>query len=213
LRLGAAFRATLLLGLSLRLHHHFHGPPIDYGALAAASAASWIGVPGPGEPVLIAAGVFAAQHRLDIVSVLVIAWAAATVGGIGGWLLGMKAGRTLLSAPGPLHRPRLKAVARGDQVFARIPVLAVLLAPSWVAGIHRVRARLFLPLNAIAAAIWACGIGLGAFYVGPTVIDVVNDVGWVTGIALLLLVAGTIAVTFTRRRRRGQRGGDAASAG
>jgi membrane protein DedA with SNARE-associated domain len=212
LRLGAALRATVLMGLSLRLHHHFHGPPIDYGALAAASAASWIGVPGPGEPVLIAAGVFAAQHRLDIVSVLLVAWAGATAGGIGGWLLGMKAGRTLLTAPGPLHRLRLRGVARGDQVFARFPVMAVLLAPSWVAGIHRVRARLFLPLNAIGAAIWACGIGLGAFYVGPTVIEVADDVGWGIGIALVLLVAGTIAAEVTRRRRRGQRDSDAASA-
>lgn len=213
MRLGAAFRATLVLGLSLRLHHHFHGPPIDYGALAAAAAASWIGVPGPGEPVLIAAGVFAAQHRLDIVSVLLVAWAGATAGGIGGWLLGMKAGRTLLSAPGPLHRLRLNGVARGDQIFARVPVLAVLLAPSWVSGIHRVSARLFLPLNAIGAAIWACGIGLGAFYVGPTVIELVDDVGWVIAIALALVVAGTIAAEITRRRRRGQRDGDAASAG
>ncbi len=212
MRLGPAVRITVLMGLSLRLHHHFHGPPIDYGALAAACAASWIGVPGPGEPVLIAAGVFAAQHRLDIVSVLLVAWAGATAGGVGGWLLGIKAGRTLLIAAGPLRRLRLKAIARGDQVFARFPVLAVLLAPSWVAGIHRVRARLFLPLNAIGAAIWGCGIGLGAFYLGPTVIDVANDVGWVIGIGLVLLVAATIAAELTRRRRRGQRDGDAASA-
>src|SRR2546421_13103109 len=36
----------------LAFHHHFHGAPFDYLGLAAAAAASWLGVPGPGEPVL-----------------------------------------------------------------------------------------------------------------------------------------------------------------
>ena len=70
-----AVNAVIAVALGLRLHHHFHGPPIDYLGLSAAAAASWIGVPGPGEPILIAAGVFAAKHRLDIVEVLLFAWA------------------------------------------------------------------------------------------------------------------------------------------
>ncbi|MEA2158573.1 MAG: hypothetical protein QOD66_953 [Solirubrobacteraceae bacterium] len=211
MRLGATLRAGLLLALSLRLHHHFHGAPIGYWALAAASAASWIGVAGPGEPVLIAAGVFAAKHRLDIASVLLVAWVGATAGGVAGWLLGLKGGRALLTAPGPLLRFRLKAIGRGEQVFARAPVLAVLLAPSWVAGIHGVRSRLFLPLNALGAVIWAGGIGLGAFYAGPAVLDVVGDLGWVIGTALVLLVLGTIGAEVLRRRRRSQRDGTASA--
>ena len=202
MRLGATLRAGVLLALSLRFHHHFHGAPIGYWALAAACAASWIGVAGPGEPVLIAAGVFAAKHRLDIVSVLLVAYVGATAGGVAGWLLGLKGGRALVTARGPLLRFRLKAIARGEQVFARAPVLAVLLAPSWVAGIHGVRSRVFLPLNALGAVIWAGGIGLGAFYAGPAVLDVVGDLGWVIGTALVLLVLGTIGAEVLRRRRR-----------
>lgn len=205
MRVGAALRITLLLGLTLRLHHHFRGAPIDYWALGAAAAASWVGVAGPGEPVLIAAGVFAAQHRLDIVSVLAVAWTGAVGGGLAGWLLGLKGGRKLLTAPGPLLRFRLKALARGEQVFSRVPVLAVLLAPSWVAGIHGVRPRLFVPLNALGAAIWAGGIGLGAFYAGPPVLDVVGDLGWVLGGALVLAVLGTVGGEMLRRRRRSRR--------
>jgi membrane protein DedA with SNARE-associated domain len=209
--IGAALNTLLFFGLRLKFHHTFHGPPIDYYGLAAASAASWIGVPGPGEPVLIAAGVFAAKQRLDIGSVLFIAWAGATAGGVGGWLIGMKAGRAVLGAPGPLRAARLKAMARGDEVFTRIPVIAVLLAPSWIAGIHRVRARIFLPLNAAGAALWACGIGLGAYFVGPTVIDVVSDIGWVTGVGLVVLVLAGVWFELRRRRRRG-RGSEAPAA-
>ncbi len=206
MRLGVAVKAFLILGLALRLHHHFQGPPVDYVGLAAASAASWIGVPGPGEPVLIAAGVFAARHKLDIGSVLLVAWVGATAGGVVGWLIGMKAGRAVLTTRGPLLRMRRNALARGDEVFRRFPVTAILLTPSWIAGIHRVRAAVYLPTNAAGAAVWAVGIGLGAYYVGPTIVDVVSDLGWVLGTALVVLVLGVIGAELLRRRRRGVAG-------
>lgn len=205
MRVGAALRATLLFGLALRVHHHFHGAPVDYGALAAAAAASWFGLPGPGEPLLIAAGVFAAQHRLDLASVLVTAWAGAVAGGVGGWLLGMKGGRLLLTAPGPLVQARRKAVAKGDEVFKKVPVIAILVAPSWIAGIHRVRSRLYLPVTVISAVVWAVGIGLGAYFAGPPVIEVVNDLGWLPIAGLVVLVLGTIGLELLRRRRRNRR--------
>ena len=45
--------------------------------------------------------------------------------------------RSVMTAPGPLRGLRLKAVARGEEVFRRLTVIAILLAPSWVSGIHR----------------------------------------------------------------------------
>jgi len=195
-------KALLVLGLALRLHHHFHGPPIDYLGLAAAAAASWVGVPGPGEPLLIAAGLLAAKHKLDIGSVLAVAWAAATLGGVAGWLIGMKAGRAVLITRGPLHQMRLGALRRGDQVFERYAALAIQLTPSWVAGIHHVRAAVYLPWNAAGAAMWAVGIGLGAFYLGPPIEDLVDDLGWVTIGALVVLVGLGVGAEIVRRRRR-----------
>ena len=41
-----------LLHIHIHLHPHFHGPPIDYVGLAAGCAASWVGLPGPGEPLV-----------------------------------------------------------------------------------------------------------------------------------------------------------------
>ncbi len=150
--------------------------------------------------MLIAAGVLAAQHRLALVPVLIVAWAAATAGGVAGWLLGLKAGRALLTWRGPLHAMRLRAVARGEQMFARHPVIAILLTPSWIAGINRARWAVYLPLNAASAAVWAAGVGIGAYLVGPTVLDVVNDVGSVTAIILLVLVASAVVLEIRRRR-------------
>ena len=71
-------------------------------------------------------------------------------------------GRALLSAPGPLHGLRLRALDRGDEVFKRYVAVAVIVAPTWIAGIHRVRPAVYLPLNALGAVVWAVGIGLGA---------------------------------------------------
>jgi membrane protein DedA with SNARE-associated domain len=201
---------TLWFGLQFR--HHFHGSPIDYAGLASASAASWIGVPGPGESVLVAAAIIAARHKLDISEVILVAWAAATVGGIAGWLIGMRAGRAVMTAPGPLQRARSKAVARGDEIFERVPVLAVVLTPSWIAGIHRVRARVFLVTNALSAALWAVGIGLGAYFAGPAVVEVVDDIGWVATIGLVALIAAGVLIEVRRRRiKRGRAQGRAES--
>jgi membrane protein DedA with SNARE-associated domain len=205
LRTGLGLVLALHLYLHFHIHHQFRGPSLDYGALALAAAASWFGLPGPGEPVLIAGGVLAAHHRLDIASVLIVAWAGATAGGIGGWVLGLKTGRALILGRGPFKVARERAVERGEQIFARMPVLAILVAPSWIAGINRAPARVFLPVNALSAAGWAVGIGLGAFYVGPAVIDFVDDLGWVLGTAFVVLVVVTVVGTIRQRRRTRRR--------
>jgi membrane protein DedA with SNARE-associated domain len=207
LRVGAAVRASLVLGATAPLHRHVHGPPVDYLGLAAAAGASWAGVPGPGEPVLIAAAVYAARNRLDITEVLIVAFVAAVVGGIGGWLIGKIGGRTLVTAPGPLRRARMVAVARGDEVFERHPVIAILLTPSWVAGIHQVRTDVYMILNLVGAAVWAAGIGLAAYWIGPSVIDFVNDFGLVTSLLLAALIAAVVVAEILRRRRHRERPG------
>jgi membrane protein DedA with SNARE-associated domain len=197
------WRTVVVFGFAV--HHHFHGAPFDYSALAAAAAASWIGLPGPGEPLLIAAGVFAARHKLDITEVLLVAWGAATAGGVIGWIIGMKAGRTVLTTRGPLHRQRLNALKRGDEVFARWPVIAILLTPSWIAGIHRVRAGTYLATNLFGALIWALMFGLGAYFIGPSVIELAGDLGWVTVAGLVGLVVVGVVLELNRRRRRADR--------
>jgi membrane protein DedA with SNARE-associated domain len=184
------------------LHHHLQGPPVDYLGVALAAAASWVGVPGPGEPVLIAGGIYASSGRIDLAQLLVVAWAAATAGGVAGWLIGRKGGRALWIAPGPLQRLRMAALARGERFFDRWGLLAIYLAPSWVAGIHGVRASRFLPANALAAAIWTLLVGLGAYLIGPSIKDVVSDVGLVGGGLLVVLLALFVAGERWRRRRR-----------
>jgi membrane protein DedA with SNARE-associated domain len=194
-------RSTGLILLALL--HHVPAANIDYAALALGAFASWAGVPGPGEPLLIASAIVAAHHRLDITPVLIWAWVGANFGGIVGWLAGRLLGRSVMTAPGPLRRLRLKAVERGEDVFERLTVLAILLTPAWVAGIHRAGTAVYLITNALSAVVWAVGIGLGAYYAGPPVLDVLADVGTATAIGLGVLVILAIGFEVNRRRRSG----------
>jgi membrane protein DedA with SNARE-associated domain len=195
-----------LLGLPLStlaavtlLHHHPHGPGVDYIGVFLAAGASWVALPGPGEAALIAAGISAAHGHLDLSSVVAVAWAGATMGGAAGWLLGVKGGRSLLTATGPLLGLRLRLIARGDRFYERYGPLAVLFTPSWIAGIHDMRWSRFLPVNAASALIWALAFGVGAYLLGPSITDIAADAGLAGQLILgTLLVLAVVLVAWRR---------------
>jgi membrane protein DedA with SNARE-associated domain len=187
---------------AVHLHHHLHGPSLGYAGIGIAAAASWAGVPGPGEPALIAGALFATRGRLDLFEVLVVAWLGAMLGGVAGWFIGRRAGHSLVTRPGLLHRQRLRAMTRGERFFERYGVVAVYLAPAWVAGSIGYPARRFLVANAVAAALWTALVGGGAYVAGPRVGDLVADAGLVGLIALGALAVLAAARTVLRHRRR-----------
>jgi membrane protein DedA with SNARE-associated domain len=184
----------------LHLGHQFAGPKVDYVALAVAAAISWVGITGPGEAALIAAALAAAHGRVDLTGTIAVAWVGAMTGGTAGWLIGLKGGRALLTRPGPLYRLRLRVLQHGDDVYARRGWLAVYLAPSWMAGVSAMRARRFLPANAIAALVWALTIGVGAYLAGPPIAEAFSDIG----LAGLVMAAAVTLVFVAVRHRRGR---------
>ena len=191
--------AQFAVELAPRLHHTLAGSRIDLVALALAAALSWVGITGPGEAALIAASLAAAHGRVDIVDAILVAWLGAMAGGTAGWLIGLKGGRALMARPGPLLGLRLRLLRHGDDVYARRGWLAVYLAPSWMAGVSAMPARRFLPANAIASLLWALGIGMGTFLVGPSIAEAFGDVGLV-GLAVAAVVV--VASAFVAGRRR-----------
>ena len=198
---AAAIHLHVHLPIRLHLHfHRFHGPPFDYGGLAVGAVLSWIVGIGPGEPLLIAAAVLAAKHKLDLTEVLLIAWLGATAGGVIGWLIAYRAGRAVLAARGPFYKARLRTLERGERIFDRATVPAVILTPSWLAGVHRVRWPIYLFANTVSAAIWAFGIGFGAFLIGPPVADMFDDAGTVGLIIIGALIVGGGLAEYARRR-------------
>jgi membrane protein DedA with SNARE-associated domain len=185
---------------ALHIHHHLHGSSLGYVGIGAAAAASWAGVPGPGEPALIAGALFATRGRLDLVEVLAVAWLGAMAGGLAGWAVGRRFGHALIAAPGPLRRQRVRAMARGERFFERFGVLAVYLAPSWVAGATGFPGGRFVVANALAAAFWVALVGGGAYLVGPSIGDIASDAGLVGLLALAVVAVGAAARLLLRRR-------------
>ena len=112
-----------------------------------------------------------------------------------------RAGRGVLTAPGPLHGVRLALTDSGDRFFARYGVVAVLLVPSWVAGIVKMRASLYVPVNAASAAVWALAIGLTAYWVGPPIADIAADEGLLAWGVVGALIAGC-AIVLARKHLR-----------
>ncbi|HEX8959305.1 MAG TPA: VTT domain-containing protein [Solirubrobacterales bacterium] len=203
LRLAGAGFAMAILPVAVTLQNkHVHGPPADYAGVLLASFASWIGLPGPGEAVLVTAGILAAHNRLNLGPLLLYGWVGATAGGIAGWVIGLKAGRALIGFPGPFRRTRLRALRRSERLYERFGTAAVILTPSWAAGIARMKAPRYLLVNAVSAALWAVLYGLGAYLTGRTITDLFADLGLVgeiiVGSALL-----AVAVLGLLRWHRG----------
>jgi membrane protein DedA with SNARE-associated domain len=186
---------------ALHLHIHARGPGLDYIGVMIASFASWVGLPGPGEAALVAAGISAGHHHLDISALIALAWLGATIGGMAGWFVGLRAGRGVLTSPGPLHRLRLSVIARGERFYDRYGLVAVLFTPSWIAGIHNMRLSRYAPANAVSALLWALGWGLAAYYVGPSITDVIADAGSARWLIVIAVVAAVAAVALLRHHR------------
>jgi membrane protein DedA with SNARE-associated domain len=190
------------LQIAVHVGRRIRSRPAGYTAIGLAALASWAGLPGPGEAALIAGGVFAARHRLDIVQVEAYAFVGAMIGGMVGWAGGWRIGADVAGRPGPLYRLRHRGLRAGERFFERFGPLAVFLTPSWVAGIHRVPPVRFVLYNAAACAVWTVGYGLTTYFAGPRVAEWFGDIGTWAAIALVVGVALAAALALVRSRRR-----------
>jgi membrane protein DedA with SNARE-associated domain len=163
----------------------------------------------PGETALIAAGALASQGHGNIVAIVAVAVVAAIAGALFGYAVGRLWGRELLVHWPWFERVSHRGVERSQEFFERhgpkavflgrfVPVLRATLG--WMAGIGRMRFGSFMVWNVAGAVVWACLIGLAAYYLGAAVVDAVQrDLGIglavIAGILLLLL-----GIHLVRRR-------------
>ncbi|MGO9490030.1 MAG: DedA family protein [Solirubrobacteraceae bacterium] len=195
-----------ILGIRLTPHLRPQGPPLDYVALFLFAILSGIGINGFGEVALIGAAVYVANHNLPIEPVLLIAWLGAMLGGLVGWVIGWQAGRRLLTAPGPILHFRTRMLEHSEAVYYLHPTTAVMLTPSWAAGIEKVHWRQYLSLNALSAFAWALPLGLGAYFLGRQITtEFSNEIGWVAAIVVVLFVLYFVLQHFLRTPSRRSR--------
>jgi membrane protein DedA with SNARE-associated domain len=138
-----------------------------YVALFVVMLLAWAGLPIAGQAALLAAGVLAGDGDLRIEWVLVSATLGSIAGGALGYWIGFRSGSELHSDRGPLRAMRQNELARGAKLVKRHVPLAVLFAPTWIAGVYHVTWRTFLPWNVIAAVTWTLVTALGGYWIGP----------------------------------------------
>ena len=137
-----------------------------YLVVFAAAAAGYMGVPLVATAVIGAAAVVASQGELDIAAVLVAGAIGCEIGGLGGFRIGARWGRSLLEHPGPALAWRKKAVAKGEAVYQKWGRVAVFVTPSIVSGALEMKFRQFVVWNFLAGTVFVVSVGAGAYGAG-----------------------------------------------
>ena len=142
-----------------------------YGAVAAAVLVEGIGIPMPGQTLLIGGAVEALEGRMSLAMLLVLVTVSAVLGNTIGYGIGRWAGGTVLT--------KLKVSAHRQQhlenLFKRYGGLLVLLGRfvdglrqfnGIVCGMMKMPWVLFTAYNIAGALLWTCAWGLGTYYLG-----------------------------------------------
>ena len=160
-----------------------------------------MGIPFPGETMLILAGIYAGttQH-LNIVLVIVAAAAGAILGDNAGFAIGRYGGYALLRRYGHYVHLNERELKLGQYLFMRhggkvvffgrfVSVLRAWAA--FLAGVDQMAWPKFLAYNAAGGILWATLYGTAAYVLGNAIHRVAGKVGIGIGVA-----AGLIIVAF-----------------
>jgi membrane protein DedA with SNARE-associated domain len=166
-----------------------------------------VGIPLPGESILIAASLYAGStHRLNIVAVTAVAAVAAIAGDNVGYAIGRRGGTRLLARYGRYVRLTESRLAVGRYLFRRhggkvvffgrfIGVLRTYAA--FLAGANGMPWRGFMAANAAGGLIWAVLCAVGAYLLGNAAAGV-GTLVTVLGIGVTAALTIVTAV-FTHR--------------
>jgi len=143
----------------------------SYGYLAVALGVmvESMGIPIPGETMLLLAAAYAGAGGLDVRGVIVAAALGAIVGDSIGYEIGRLGGRALLEHYGHLLHLSKRHLARAEAFFARYGDKTVFFGrftallrtfSAFLAGVNRMPYRRFLLFNAAGGILWAVSFGL-----------------------------------------------------
>ena len=161
-----------------------------------------MGVPLPGETILLASGFLAQQGHLDVGDAIVFGILGAVVGDQIGYWVGREGGRPFVLRWGRYVRITPERLSRAEAFFARHGGKAVFLARFFagfrvfgalVAGISRMHWRTFAFYNALGGAVWATAAVLVGYFLGSSLALVER---WLGRATLLLAVLVAVAAGF-----------------
>jgi membrane protein DedA with SNARE-associated domain len=186
----------------------------DYGvgAVLVILTLESLGVPLPGESLLVFASLLAARGEMSFPALLLFAWIGGVIGDNIGYVIGRMLGRTLISRYGQKIGLGAERLGKIEAVFVRYGPATVGIARFFpllrqlngvVAGTLKMNWWTFLLFNALGCALWVAGWGLAGFYFGAHVSKItalVHHFG-LSG-AILLVLALSVALAYRFRRSR-----------
>jgi membrane protein DedA with SNARE-associated domain len=180
-----------------------------YGLLVVAGliGLECVGLPFPGETVLIVASVIAGtKHDLNIASVILTAAGASIIGRMIGYVISREFGYWLLLRYGGYLWITESRIKLGQYLFLRHGGKIILIAQflpvlrsiaGILAGANRMPWQRFMAANIIGALLWATLLGLAAYALGR---QVERSSGWVMLVfAVVVLICIVGALTFVRK--------------
>jgi membrane protein DedA with SNARE-associated domain len=182
-----------------------------YWAVLLLVAVESVGIPVPGETMLLSAAIYAGlTHQLNIALVIAAAAVGAILGDNVGYLLGRAGGYRLLHRYGRYIRLDERRLRLGEYLFLRhggtvvfcgrfVAVLRMWAA--FLAGTHRMPWRPFLACNAAGGVVWATLMGLGGYLLGHNVERVAGPVGTALMVLAALVVVGGLVYLHRHEQR------------
>jgi membrane protein DedA with SNARE-associated domain len=193
--------------------HHLVGQLHGYGAVAVGIiiALESLGLPLPGETLLIAAAVLAGTtHQLNIAFVISGAAIGAIVGQAAGYAIGWSIGFRLLRRYGRYIGLTDQRLELGRQLFARHGAKVVVAArfvvllrtlAALLAGANRMPLGGFMVANVAGSVAWSTLYGLGAYLLGHEAAHLAGPVAIGIGaVVAVVLVAGALILRRNEHR-------------
>ena len=181
-----------------------------YGLVGLVIGLEAMGLPLPGESLLIATAIYAATtHNLAIEWIVIAAAIGAIMGDNFGYLIGMKLGRPALVKYGPRICLTVERQRLGQFLFFKYGGVVVFFArfvafmrtfAALLAGANRMPWGRFLLWNALGGIVWTHLYGISAYLLGNQVHRLIGPAGITVGI-----VAAVVAVWVFRFVKRNER--------
>ncbi|OBK93460.1 alkaline phosphatase [Mycobacterium asiaticum] len=190
-------------------------PALDrygYAAVVLLVGLEGIGIPLPGQIILIAAGIYAGAGELSLALVLIAGLLAAVCGDNSGYAIGRFGGRALVLRFGRYVFLTEKRLAATERFFGRRGVFVVLIgrfvdglrqASGIVCGLARMRWRRYLAYNALGSTVWVAVWVFAGYLAGSHIAAlyaVAHHHAKYLLIGLAVLVAGGLAGWAIKRR-------------
>jgi membrane-associated protein len=162
----------------------------------------------PGDTLLIAAGVLAAQGKLPLAAILPIAAVAAIAGYYVGYRIGEQAGKRLFKRKDGLFREEylqrtenfFAKHGRKTILFARFIAVVRTVIPL-VAGMGKMDKRRFWFYNITGGIVWTFSVTLAAYYIGKRVPNLDHYIIFLVLLAVVV-TSGTVVVELIRSPSR-----------